>query len=120
VPDWDDSRARDSSEAVLVTHAWDEVRRLMSNYVGIVRTQKRLGRARQRISMLEQEIETYYQEHRVTSDLLECRNLIQVAALVVAAALSRKESRGLHYCQDFPWTLPRALPTVMTPEDGFR
>jgi L-aspartate oxidase len=119
VPDWDDSRARDSSEAVLVTHAWDEVRRLMSNYVGIVRTQKRLGRARQRISLLDQEIEAYYQEHRVTSDLLECRNLIQVAALVVAAALSRKESRGLHYCQDFPWTLPRALPTVMTPEDGF-
>ncbi|MHA3902536.1 L-aspartate oxidase [Castellaniella sp. WN] len=120
VPDWDDSRARDSSEAVLVTHAWDEVRRLMSNYVGIVRTQKRLGRARQRISLLDQEIESYYQEHRVTSDLLECRNLIQVAALVVAAAQSRKESRGLHYCQDFPWTLPRALPTVMTPEDGFR
>lgn len=120
VPDWDDSRARDSSEAVLVTHAWDEVRRLMSNYVGIVRTQKRLGRAHQRINLLNQEIELYYQEHRVTSDLLECRNLIQVAALVVAAALSRKESRGLHYCQDFPWTLPRALPTVMTPEEGFR
>lgn len=120
VPDWDDSRARDSSEAVLVTHAWDEVRRLMSNYVGIVRTQKRLGRAHQRINLLNQEIESYYQEHRVTSDLLECRNLIQVAALVVAAALSRKESRGLHYCQDFPWTLPRALPTVMTPEEGFR
>ncbi|WP_322995031.1 L-aspartate oxidase [Castellaniella sp.] len=120
VPDWDDSRARDGAEAVLVTHAWDEVRRLMSNYVGIVRTQKRLGRAHQRISLLEQEIQAYYQEYRVTSDLLECRNLIQVAALVVASALSRKESRGLHYCQDFPWTLPRALPTVMTPEDGFR
>ncbi|WP_417276862.1 L-aspartate oxidase [Castellaniella sp.] len=120
VPDWDDSRARDGVEAVLVTHAWDEVRRLMSNYVGIVRTQKRLNRAQQRIYLLEQEIEAYYQEYRVTSDLLECRNLIQVAALVVAAALSRKESRGLHYCQDFPWTLPKALPTVMTPEDGFR
>ncbi|CAM5791686.1 L-aspartate oxidase [Castellaniella caeni] len=120
VPDWDDSRARDGSEAVLVTHAWDEVRRLMSNYVGIVRTQKRLGRARERIHLLAQEIEAYYQEYRVTSDLLECRNLIQVAALVVAAASSRKESRGLHYCQDFPWTLPRALPTVMTPEEGFR
>ncbi|WP_323017465.1 L-aspartate oxidase [Castellaniella sp.] len=120
VPAWDDSRARDGAEAVLVTHAWDEVRRLMSNYVGIVRTQKRLNRARQRISLLEQEIDAYYQEYRVTSDLLECRNLIQVAALVVAAALSRKESRGLHYCQDYPWTLPRALPTVMTPEEGFR
>ncbi|MBV2182264.1 MAG: L-aspartate oxidase [Castellaniella sp.] len=120
VPDWDDSRARDGAEAVLVAHAWDEVRRLMSNYVGIVRTQKRLNRARQRISLLEQEIDAYYQEYRVTSDLLECRNLIQVAGLVVAAALSRKESRGLHYCQDYPWTLPRALPTVMTPEDGFR
>ncbi|MFT0531775.1 L-aspartate oxidase [Castellaniella hirudinis] len=120
VPAWDDSRARDVSEAVLVTHAWDEVRRLMSNYVGIVRTRKRLDRAAQRLRMLEQEIQAYYQEYRVTSDLLECRNLVQVAALVVAAALSRKESRGLHYCQDFPWTLPRALPTVMTPEDGFR
>ncbi len=120
VPAWDDSRVRDGVEAVLVTHAWDEVRRLMSNYVGIVRTQKRLNRARQRISLLEQEIEAYHQEYRVTSDLLECRNLIQVAALVVTAALSRKESRGLHYCQDFPWSLPRALPTVMTPEDGFR
>lgn len=120
VPPWDDSRARDSSEAVLVTHAWDEVRRLMWNYVGIVRTQKRLGRARQRIAMLEQEIEDYYQAHRVTSDLLECRNLIQVAALVVGSALLRKESRGLHHCLDYPWVLPKALPTVLTPEEGFR
>lgn len=120
VPAWDDSRARDGVEAVLVKHAWDEVRRLMSNYVGIVRTQKRLKRAQQRINLLENEIQAYYQAYRVTSDLLECRNLIQVASLVVAAALSRKESRGLHYCQDFPWTLPRALPTVMTPEEGFR
>uniref|UniRef100_UPI00333FE991 L-aspartate oxidase n=1 Tax=Castellaniella defragrans TaxID=75697 RepID=UPI00333FE991 len=120
VPAWDDSRARDSSEAVLVTHAWDEVRRLMWNYVGIVRSQKRLGRARQRIAMLEQEIEDYYQAHRVTSDLLECRNLIQVAALVVTSALLRKESRGLHHCQDYPWVLPKALPTVLTPEEGFR
>lgn len=120
VPPWDDSRARDAAEAVLVTHAWDEVRRLMWNYVGIVRSQKRLSRAQQRIAMLEQEIEDYYQGYRVTSDLLECRNLIQVAALVVASALLRKESRGLHYCLDYPWVLPKALPTVLTPEEGFR
>ncbi|MBV6273629.1 L-aspartate oxidase [Alcaligenaceae bacterium CGII-47] len=120
VPGWDDSRTSDASEAVLVTHAWDEVRRLMWNYVGIVRTQKRLNRARQRIAMLEQEIEDYYQNYRVTSALLECRNLIQVATLVIESALLRKESRGLHYCQDYPWILPKALPTVLTPEQGFR
>lgn len=120
VPAWDDSRTSDASEAVLVTHAWDEVRRLMWNYVGIVRTQKRLSRARQRVAMLEQEIEDYYQGYRVTSALLECRNLIQVATLVVESALLRKESRGLHYCQDYPWILPKALPTVLTPEEGFR
>jgi L-aspartate oxidase len=120
VPPWDDSRASDALEAILVTHAWDEVRRLMWNYVGIVRSQKRLNRARQRIAMLEQEIEDYYQGYRVTSDLLECRNLIQVATLVVESALLRKESRGLHYCQDYPWILPKALPTVLTPEEGFR
>lgn len=120
VPVWDDSRTSDASEAVLVTHAWDEVRRLMWNYVGIVRTQKRLNRARQRVAMLEQEIENYYQDYRVTSALLECRNLIQVARLVIESALLRKESRGLHYCQDYPWILPKALPTVLTPEEGFR
>ncbi|MDN5843724.1 MAG: L-aspartate oxidase [Alcaligenaceae bacterium] len=120
VPAWDDSRVRDAAEAVLVTHAWDEVRRLMWNYVGIVRTQKRLLRARQRVVMLDQEIEDYYQSYRVTSALLECRNLVQVAALVVESALLRKESRGLHYCQDYPWVLPKALPTVLTPEEGFR
>lgn len=120
VPAWDDSRVRDAAEAVLVTHAWDEVRHLMWNYVGIVRTQKRLLRARQRIAMLDQEIEDYYQSYRVTSALLECRNLVQVAALVVESALLRKESRGLHYCQDYPWVLPKALPTVLTPEEGFR
>lgn len=120
VPHWDDSRLHDGAEAVLVTHAWDEVRRLMSNYVGIVRTQQRLSRASHRLALLEREITEYYQAYRVSSDLIECRNLIQVAALVVASALSRKESRGLHYCQDFPWTLPKALPTVMTPAEGFR
>lgn len=118
VPEWDDSRVVDPDEAVVVSHAWDEVRRLMWNYVGIVRTEKRLLRARQRIDLLRHEIETYYRKYRVSSHVLECRNLIQVAALVVESALSRKESRGLHFCQDYPDTLPEALPTVLTPDVG--
>ncbi len=120
IPDWDDSRVVDPDEAVVISHAWDEVRRLMWNYVGIVRTEKRLSRARHRIDLLREEIETYYRKYRVGSHVLECRNLVQVAALVVESALSRKESRGLHFCQDYPYTLPKALPTVLTPQAGFR
>jgi L-aspartate oxidase len=115
VPDWDDSRVVDEDEAVVISHAWDEVRRLMWNYVGIVRTGKRLARARHRVDLLLEEIAEYYRSYRVSGNMLECRNLIQVAALVVESAQSRKESRGLHYCQDYPRTLPRALPTVLTP-----
>ena len=115
VPDWDDSRVVDEDEAVVISHAWDEVRRLMWNYVGIVRTGKRLARARHRVDLLLDEIAAYYRAYRVSGGMLECRNLIQVAALVVESAQSRKESRGLHYCQDYPRTLPKALPTVLTP-----
>jgi L-aspartate oxidase len=115
VPDWDASRVVDEDEAVVISHAWDEVRRLMWNYVGIVRTGKRLARARHRVDLLMDEIAAYYRSYRVSGNMLECRNLIQVAALVVESAQSRKESRGLHYCQDYPRTLPRALPTVLTP-----
>lgn len=120
VSDWDDSRVTDADEAVVISHAWDEVRRLMWNYVGIVRSDKRLARAQHRIHLLQEEIEAYYRSYRVSSNMLECRNLIQVAALVVQSALSRKESRGLHFCQDYPYILPKALPTVLTPNAGFR
>lgn len=120
ISDWDDSRVADADEAVVISHAWDEVRRLMWNYVGIVRTDKRLARAQHRIHLLQEEIEAYYRSYRVSSNMLECRNLIQVAALVVQSAQSRKESRGLHFCQDYPYTLPKALPTVLTPNAGSR
>ncbi|UHL66442.1 L-aspartate oxidase [Paralcaligenes sp. KSB-10] len=115
IPDWDDSQVTDPDQAVVVSHAWDELRRLMWDYAGIVRTDKRLARARHRIGLLRDEIEAYYRVYRVDGNMLECRNLVQVAALVVESALLRKESRGLHFSQDYPYSLPKALPTVLTP-----
>ncbi len=88
----------------------------MWNYVGIVRTTKRLERAQHRIRLLREEIYEYYRNFRITHDLLELRNLVEVASLIVNSALSRHESRGLHYSRDFPDTLPKALPSVLTPE----
>jgi len=112
---WDDSRVRDSAEDVVIAHNWDELRRCMWNYVGVVRTTKRLERAQRRIEMLREEINEYYASFHVTRDLLELRNLVDVASLIVASALSRHESRGLHYSLDWPDTLARAVPTVMAP-----
>jgi len=112
---WDDSRVRDSAEDVVIAHNWDELRRCMWNYVGVVRTTKRLERAQRRIEMLREEINEYYASFHVTRDLLELRNLVDVAGLIVASALSRHESRGLHYSLDWPDTLARAVPTVMAP-----
>jgi L-aspartate oxidase len=112
---WDDSRVRDSAEDVVIAHNWDELRRCMWNYVGVVRTTKRLERAQRRIEMLREEINEYYASFHVTRDLLELRNLVDVAGLIVASALSRHESRGLHYSLDWPDTLARAMPTVMAP-----
>jgi L-aspartate oxidase len=119
VRSWDDSRVRDSDEDVVIAHNWDELRRCMWNYVGVVRTTKRLERARRRIELLREEINEYYASFHVTRDLLELRNLVDVAALIVACALARHESRGLHYSLDWPRTLDRALPTVMSPRGGF-
>jgi L-aspartate oxidase len=112
---WDDSRVRDSAEDVVIAHNWDELRRCMWNYVGVVRTTKRLERAQRRIEMLREEINEYYASFHVTRDLLELRNLVDVAGLIVASALSRHESRGLHYSLDWPNTLVKAMPTVMAP-----
>ncbi|QJR15312.1 L-aspartate oxidase [Usitatibacter palustris] len=115
LPDWDESRVTDADEEVVIAHAWDELRRFMWNYVGIVRTNKRLERARHRIQLLQEEIHEFYSTFRVTNDLLELRNLVATADLIVRCALARKESRGLHYSRDYPDTLPEARNTVLVP-----
>ncbi|KAF3999135.1 L-aspartate oxidase [Glaciimonas immobilis] len=117
LPAWDESRVIDADEEVVIAHNWDELRRFMWNYVGIVRTNKRLERAQHRIRLLKEEIDEYYTHFRISRDLLELRNLVQVAALIIESALSRRESRGLHYSQDYPETLAKALPTVLTPDE---
>ncbi|QLC22755.1 L-aspartate oxidase [Parasphingopyxis sp. CP4] len=112
---WDESRVTDSDEEVVVQHNWREIRRFMWDYVGIVRTTKRLERAQHRVELLRQEVDEYYGNFRVTPDLIELRNLIEVAALIVRSALVRKESRGLHYTTDYPERAGEALDTVLAP-----
>ncbi len=117
LPPWDESRVTDSDEEVVVSHNWDELRRFMWDYVGIVRTNKRLARAQRRIDLLRHEIVDYYSDFRVGNDLLELRNLADVAALIISSARRRKESRGLHYTLDFPATDPiQQHPTVLFPD----
>jgi len=115
LPPWDESRVTDADERVVISHNWDELRRFMWDYVGIVRTTKRLQRAQHRIRLLHEEINEYYRNFHVTADLLELRNLVQTADLIVQSALSRHESRGLHFSKDFPQTLPEAVPTILVP-----
>ncbi len=115
LPKWDESRVTDADETVVISHNWDELRRFMWDYVGIVRTTKRLERAQHRIKLLHEEINEYYSNFHVCADLLELRNLVLTADLIVRSALSRHESRGLHYSKDYPDTLPTAAPTVLTP-----
>ncbi len=117
LPAWDESRVTDSDEEVVVTHNWEELRRFMWDFVGIVRTTKRLERAQHRIELLRREIHDYYGSFRVSPDLIELRNLALVAELIIRSALQRRESRGLHYTLDFPQMLPEASNTVLKPDN---
>ena len=112
---WDESRVTDSDEEVVIKQNWTEIRRFMWNYVGIVRTTKRLERAQHRIDLLRSEVEDYYGHFRVTPDLIELRNLLQTAELIVRAALHRHESRGLHYTLDYPGLSDPPVDTVLVP-----
>jgi len=123
VKQWDDSQVEDADEMVVISHNWDELRSLMWNYVGIVRTTRRLERALHRINFLETEVNEYYSNFKVNRDLIELRNLLVCAELIVRSALSRKESRGLHYTRDYPDTFAVSYPTILTPirkKDGIK
>lgn len=113
LPPWDESRVTDADEEVVISHNWDELRRFMWDYVGIVRTTKRLRRAQHRIRLLMREIDEFYANFRVTNDLIELRNLVVTADLIIRCALKRKESRGLHFSRDYPDTAATARPTVL-------
>ncbi len=121
IPPWDESRVTDSDEEVVVSHNWDELRRFMWDYVGIVRSNKRLERAARRVNLLRHEIAEYYGNFRVGNDLLELRNLVDVADLIIQSAQRRRESRGLHYTIDFPRRDDRVQnrPTVLIPDNYF-
>ena len=119
LPDWDESRVTDADEEVLITHTWNELRRFMWNYVGIVRTDKRLSRAMHRIKMLRDEVHEFYSNFRVSNDLIELRNLLQVAELIVKSAMARRESRGLHFSKDCPDLLDKAISTVLIPKENY-
>ena len=114
-PAGDDSRVTDADETVVISHNWDELRRFMWDYVGIVRTNKRLERAAHRIALLRGEVQEFYGNFHVTRDLLELRNLVQVADLIVRSAQARRESRGLHFSRDYPALAAPAAPTILVP-----
>jgi L-aspartate oxidase len=115
--EWDESRVTDSDEEVVVSHNWDELRRFMWDYVGVVRTSKRLARAQRRVKLLLSEIDEYYGNLRISNDLIELRNSVVVGSLIIESALARCESRGLHYTLDFPGVDGGTPPadTILTP-----
>ena len=115
IADWDESQVTDSDEAVVISHNWEELRRFMWDYVGIVRTDKRLQRATHRVNLLKQEILEYYSNFKVSNDLIELRNLVQIAELIIRCALTRRESRGLHYTLNYPDTMDEARDTLLVP-----
>ncbi len=115
LPSWDASQVTDSDEDVIIAHNWDELRRFMWDYVGIVRTNKRLARAQHRVRLLLDEIDEFYSNYKVSRDLIELRNLAQVAELIINSAMQRHESRGLHYTLDYPDLLPEARDTILAP-----
>ncbi|WP_409420890.1 L-aspartate oxidase [Pseudaeromonas sp. ZJS20] len=117
LPRWDESKVGNSDEEVVIQHNWHELRLFMWDYVGIVRTNKRLERAKRRIDLLKQEVHDYYANFRVSNNLLELRNLLQVAELIVRSAMQRKESRGLHYNLDYPDALPDPKPSILIPDN---
>jgi L-aspartate oxidase len=116
LPAWDESRVTDSDEEVVIQHNWHELRLFMWDYVGIVRTTKRLERALHRVELLQKEIDDYYQNFRVSNNLLELRNLVQVAELIIKCAMERKESRGLHFTLDYPELNENAKATILIPK----
>ena len=118
LPSWDASQVTDSDEDVIIAHNWDELRRFMWDYVGIVRTTKRLQRAQHRVRLLLDEIDEFYSNYKVSRDLIELRNLAQVAELMILSAMARKESRGLHYTLDYPQLLAEARDTILQPANA--
>ena len=113
VPDLPQSHLENADEMIVITHMWDEIRRLMWNYVGIVRTNRRLARAEHRLQTIQREINEYYSSFKTHSDIEELRNIALVAELTVRCALQRHESRGIHYNLDYPETLPEARDTIL-------
>ena len=118
LPAWDASLVTDSDEDVIIAHNWDELRRFMWDYVGIVRTNKRLIRAQHRVRLLLSEINEFYNNYRVSRDLIELRNLALVADLIIRSAMQRKESRGLHYTLDYPELAAHAVDTILRPSSA--
>jgi L-aspartate oxidase len=115
IPEWDESRVTDADEEIVIAHNWAELRRFMWDYVGIVRTNKRLARAAHRIKLLQDEIDEFYRNFRVSHDLIELRNLVMTADLIVRSAMLRHESRGLHFSRDYPAALPVFGNTILNP-----
>lgn len=115
IPDWDTTLVTPSTEGVGISHNWDEVRRCMWDYVGIVRSDERLKRALKRVMLIQEEIAEHYNAHNLSNDQLELRNLVMVAELMIRSAIQRKESRGLHFTQDYPEMSDNPKDTLLKP-----